>query len=334
MDSNDILLSVVIISRNEEKNIARCIESVLKALKHIQRSEVILVDSASIDRTIQIAIQYPIKILQLRPEWPLSPAAGRFIGFLNSRGRYIHFQDGDTTMFEDWFSQALPVLEREKDVAGVVGIITQEPFDTKLAKKWAERNIKEQIGEIRDYHEDILVKREVILKVNPFNPYLKALEEGEFSYRVIASGFKLLRLPYLMSHHLGGYSENFSTMIKRKLISSYAYGQILRYSLGNKKVLLWWAKDYKFLLIFTFLTLFGLLFIIIALLGYDLIFYFWIASYFALFFWILYEKRNIKYALNHFLSIAIRWPFLIWGFLRPPLDPNSYPRDVKVIREV
>jgi hypothetical protein len=104
--------------------------------------------------------------------------------------------------------------------------------------------------------------------------------------------------------------------------------------LGNRKILWWWVKDYKFLLVFTLLTLFGPLFIIAALLGHGFFLHLWIAAYFALFLWILYEKRNIKYAINHLLSIGIRWPCVIWGFLQSSFDPSSYPQDVKVIKKL
>ena len=82
-------LSVVIISRNEERNIARCIESVLEATDEMASYEIILVDSVSTDRTVEIAKKYPIRILQLKHKSQCSPAAGRFIGFLHSRGNYI-----------------------------------------------------------------------------------------------------------------------------------------------------------------------------------------------------------------------------------------------------
>ena len=45
-------LSVVIIAKNEEKNIRRCLESVAWA------SEIVLIDSGSTDRTTEIAREY------------------------------------------------------------------------------------------------------------------------------------------------------------------------------------------------------------------------------------------------------------------------------------
>ena len=54
-------LSVVILTKNEENLIGECIESVISAVKYatekriIKTSEIILVDSASTDKTIDIA---------------------------------------------------------------------------------------------------------------------------------------------------------------------------------------------------------------------------------------------------------------------------------------
>ena len=58
-------LSFIVISKNEERNIERCIRSILKVFEgrkeHLR--EVILVDSYSTDRTVEIARKYPINIL-------------------------------------------------------------------------------------------------------------------------------------------------------------------------------------------------------------------------------------------------------------------------------
>lgn len=51
-------VSVIITTYNEEINVAECIESVLWA------DEILLVDSYSSDRTVEIAREYPIQILQ------------------------------------------------------------------------------------------------------------------------------------------------------------------------------------------------------------------------------------------------------------------------------
>ena len=50
-DSSRQTLSVVVITRNEEVNIRRCLENVLWA------DEIVILDSGSIDRTLEIAPQ-------------------------------------------------------------------------------------------------------------------------------------------------------------------------------------------------------------------------------------------------------------------------------------
>src|SRR5437868_3451265 len=51
-------LSVIITTYNEEVNIAACIESVLWA------DEILVVDSFSQDRTVEIAGRYPVQVMQ------------------------------------------------------------------------------------------------------------------------------------------------------------------------------------------------------------------------------------------------------------------------------
>jgi cellulose synthase/poly-beta-1,6-N-acetylglucosamine synthase-like glycosyltransferase len=58
------LLSIIIKALNEERNIALGIESALAAVDGLD-AEVILADSSSTDRTVEIARQYPIKIVTL-----------------------------------------------------------------------------------------------------------------------------------------------------------------------------------------------------------------------------------------------------------------------------
>ena len=69
-------LSVIIIGRNEESHIERSIRSVLRATENLKDTEIIYVDSASVDRSIDIARRFPIRVLQLKSDWPLSAAAG------------------------------------------------------------------------------------------------------------------------------------------------------------------------------------------------------------------------------------------------------------------
>jgi glycosyltransferase involved in cell wall biosynthesis len=330
-NSAGCLLSVVIISRNEEENIAKCLDSVLKATKEIENSEIILVDSASTDKTIEIAIKYPIKILQLRPHWRLSPSAGCYIGFLHSSGMYIQFLGGDMILDENWFGKALNAL-KEDEVAGVSGICTQEMHDTKTARRYADYHRNLPLGEVKYFSGGTLFKREVLSKVGSFNPYLCAGEEGELCYRVIAGGYKLLRLPYHMSHHLGAEETGWSAF-KKRLRYTIAQGQIFRYSLDNKLIFKWRLEEYKFKLISAFLAIFGIISIGLFLyLNYVVLLYFWTAGVLLFFVWVLYDTRNVIYSIRHVITQTFKFPFFMLGFLEPKKNPKIYPADVKIIK--
>lgn len=334
MNTSKIELSVIIISRNEEINIERCIESIIKAIKTFQNSEIILVDSASSDRTIQIATKYPIKILQLNPSWPLSPAAGFFIGSKYSNGNYIQFQCGDSILDEGWFESAIPILKNNPKIAGVVGMISQEMYDTINARNYSEYHKNLPIGEATQFAGDSLFKRDIILNLENFNPYLPAGEEGELSYRILERGYKILRLPVHMSHHIGCHDENFSDFSKKSFKYTIAQGQILRYSLDNKNIFLKRLNEYKFKISAFLLIVIGLLSIIsFILFNYKIFIFYWIFSEMLFFGWIYYENKKIFDSVKLFATQKIRSVPLLWGFLKSKKNPLTYPTNAKLIKD-
>src|SRR6476620_4956326 len=116
-------LSVIIIGRNEAARIESCLRSVFASLAGYDDYEIIYVDSASEDQTIEIASRFPIRILQLRRNWKLSAAAGRFVGYRHSTGRYLLFVDGDTVLYKRWLLQAVEFLKTNPTIGGVAGIV-------------------------------------------------------------------------------------------------------------------------------------------------------------------------------------------------------------------
>src|SRR5512140_1055596 len=114
-------LSIVIIARNEAANIARTIESVLRAAARWPDAEILLVDSASTDETVEIARRYPINIVRLDPSWFLSVAAGRHIGMHYTRGELILHMDGDMELDSEWVERSVLYMLAHPQVAAVGG---------------------------------------------------------------------------------------------------------------------------------------------------------------------------------------------------------------------
>src|SRR5258706_5393504 len=121
-DQSHPTVSIIIKALNEQRHVAAAIESALAALGGID-GEVILADSGSRDRTIEIARRYPIKIVQLINTAERSCGIGAQLGFQYSRGRYLCLIDGDMQLHDDFLPAAFDFLAKNPTVAGVGGFI-------------------------------------------------------------------------------------------------------------------------------------------------------------------------------------------------------------------
>jgi len=194
-------LSVVVISKNEEAHIGRCLRSILAAAEEVGGAEVVLVDSASTDRTVEIALSLGMRVLSLRPEWELSPAAGRYVGFHHTRGDLIMFVDADTVIERDWLRHAVPYFERP-EVAGVAGFLDDVDEQGQPLPYVGQRS--SQPSEVKRLRGIALYRRAALVQAGTFNPYLITEEEAELAFRLRGRGFRLLQLPHPMGCHLRG----------------------------------------------------------------------------------------------------------------------------------
>lgn len=95
-------ISVVIITKNEEKNIAPCLESVCWA------NEIIVIDSFSTDQTVAIARTFTDKVYQY--EWPGMVGTQRNIGLDLSSSPWVLFLDADERVTDKLKAELLEVV--------------------------------------------------------------------------------------------------------------------------------------------------------------------------------------------------------------------------------
>lgn len=87
------LVSVVITTKNEEKNIENCLISI--KTQSYQNIEIIVVDNFSTDNTVNIAKKYTENVVLKGPE----RSAQRNFGMINlSRGKYVMYVDADMVL--------------------------------------------------------------------------------------------------------------------------------------------------------------------------------------------------------------------------------------------
>ena len=229
-------LSIVVIARNEAENIARAIESVLQAVDCCPHTEIVLVDSASTDETVEIARQYPIDIVRLKPSWVLSAAAGRYIGMHYTRGDLILYLDGDMELITDWLDQAIPFLLARPELAGVTGY-RRDIYrrDGKTVGEQDERFGSEGYPvEVSSFGGGALYRRSALEQVCGFNPYIISEEEPELCMRLRHAGYKLVCLPHLMNRHYCIPPKSLAGHLRRTRLNMFlGFGQNLRYHWGT-----------------------------------------------------------------------------------------------------
>jgi len=105
------LVSFIVTTLNEGDYIKAC----LKSLKNqtYKNKEIILVDSNSTDKTVEIAKRYVDKILIK----PCIMPVGRNLGAKEAKGDILAFVDADIILSRDWCEKILPYLYDDRVVA-------------------------------------------------------------------------------------------------------------------------------------------------------------------------------------------------------------------------
>jgi glycosyltransferase involved in cell wall biosynthesis len=235
-DRTPVNLSIVIITRNEANNIARGVESALRAVRHQTDAEILLVDSASTDATVEIARQYPISIVRLPADWFLSVGAGRLIGMQYTRGEFVLHMDGDMELDPDWVDHSLAYM-REHDDAGAVGGYYRNilMLDGQII---GEQDVHHEPGsrnrEVRYVGGAALYRRKAIEAMGGFQPYIRGEEGVYMSLGIRHAGYKVVQLPYLMSKHYCVPPQSMAYSRRRLHLDMWlGFGQVPRYYLGT-----------------------------------------------------------------------------------------------------
>lgn len=233
-EENRPKLSAVIIGRNEEQFIASAIESVLAVATRLAGVEVIFVDSASTDRSVEIASNFPIRVLQLRSDWPLCVAAGRYTGVRHAQGEYILFLDGDSEVGEDWLVDAVHFMDCNREYGGIAGVLNEEYVDDRGIRIGGKVNVRSQdLTRSKTDKKSLggiaLFRRLAIDEAGTVNPHLPTAEDHELCLRIRNCGFKLATIPGVMAIK---YTEDRNTLheiMRRSRSHMYDYGAVIRY---------------------------------------------------------------------------------------------------------
>lgn len=325
-------VSIVIIGRNEERGIGKCLDSVLAAAEQIGGAEIIFVDSASTDNTVSVAKSYGIRVLVMKPDWQLSPSAGRFIGSRFAQGEFILFVDADTLLYKDFLTAAIEYFEANSDVGGINGFIDDLDEYGELVADFEERfesdtDVKWLRGPCCFY------RRETLLEAGSFNPHLAVEEEAELGLRLIKYGWKLRMIPVPMACHTRCYHiqtfQSLFSILKRDIVTKRlgAFTNTTAYAFkeGHGSGFLWLRFKTTITLLFWFLFLSACLFLPEFLYPKTIFSLSLIAGFLAIF----GKKRSLYQSALFILNKTLCFIDLLAGIHKISLkNPGIYPLDV------
>jgi glycosyltransferase involved in cell wall biosynthesis len=228
-------VSIVIKALNEERHIAQAIESALAALAGM-RGEIILADSASTDRTIEIAKKYPIKIVRLNNIAERSCGTGVQLGYQYSSGDYVCVLDGDMRLHAEFLPAAIAFLKKNPEFAGVGGLIVEcETGNLEYVKRATAVDYDRLPGEVTRLDCGGVYRREAIEAVHYLGDRnLHGAEEFELGARLRALGWRLARIDVPAIDHYG-HTVNSYTLLRRRWVTGFAFsiGELLRSALSG-----------------------------------------------------------------------------------------------------
>ncbi len=319
-------LAVILITKNQAWNIRRLIESVRQATRSLPSYELVLVDSASTDKTMQLARQSSIRIIQIGAEQRVTPAAGRYLGYQATSSELILFLDGDMELCDGWLEKALRTVQSQPNVAVVTGTRVDLPR-TATPDHTIIRNL-ETFCEVPKSGGAALFRRSVLESVGTFNPFLYSDEEPELCLRIRHAGHRILRLDHPIAYHYSEPNGTIRTKIERWKRNLYlGAGQNLRYHLGGQ--LFWqYFRERGFGVLPAAGVVAGVVSFLWSLTsGRPSIFLAWLASVFLVIAADAVRKGSLHLALISLVERLLIADGTVRGFLMKPLPPETYTLD-------
>ena len=113
------LVSIVIRTKNEEKYISKVLNLLYK--QSFKDFEIIIVDSGSTDRTLEIVKKFPIRLYKIKQK-DFTYGYSLNYGISKANGKYICILSGHSMpMSNNWLSNGVNVLSKDKNLAGLSG---------------------------------------------------------------------------------------------------------------------------------------------------------------------------------------------------------------------
>ena len=203
-------ISVIVPVFNGSQFIGQCLDAL--SATHYSSHEVIVVDDASTDDSVEICCQKGATVLQLKQQ--SGPAAARNHGSKHARGEILLFIDADVVVHQDTIERVAHDFVERPDIAAVFGSYDDTPAVKDFVSQY--KNLMHHYVHQQSNPDACTfwagcgaVRREIFLNVGGFNQekYPKpSIEDIELGFRLRKNGYKILLDKKLQVKHLKKWS--------------------------------------------------------------------------------------------------------------------------------
>jgi glycosyltransferase involved in cell wall biosynthesis len=237
-------ISIIMPAFNEEKYIEKSLIAVCELDYPRESFEIIVVDNGSKDSTVEIAKKYADKVLVIRD---VRVGAVRNFGVKNSKGNIIAFLDSDCIPKQNWLSDSLNYMEKNKcDVVGGIYLLRDDP--TWIESAWLVNPVPTDKLTSVLVGGAIIAKKGAFIAAGMFNEKVNAGEDYALARALVEKGFVVHLAAVSAVVHLG-YPSTVLSFIRRQFWHASSYLK------SRKKGEL----DFVFLITAMFLTAFTII---------------------------------------------------------------------------
>lgn len=201
-------VSIIIPVRNRQEDLAVCLDSLANLQYPKEKTEIIVVDDASSDDTLQVAARFPVKTIPLKTHKQVSYC--RNLAARQAQGEILAFIDSDCVADPLWLKELIPTF-RDPEVGAVGGMVDSYFEDKGLDRyekvksslqvsTWFKRSSKkEQFFYVPSCN--LLIRRNLFLDLGGFREGLHVGEDVDLCWRLQNHGEALEYRPVGTVYH-------------------------------------------------------------------------------------------------------------------------------------
>lgn len=218
------LVSIIVTTKNEEKNIASCLQSIQK--QTYGNIETIVVDNKSTDRTKEICKQFAVSVFDKGPE----RSAQRNYGARKSKGKYFLFLDADMVLEKDIVEECVLRITKKNQQRIYAVIIPEKSYGEGF---WAKCKVLE-----RSFYEGVewieaarFYQHDIFWEFGGYDENLTGPEDFDLPQRIKTKyGKQFIGRINAHIHHNEG-----KLTLGKSLCKKFYYGKKMREYYTNKE---------------------------------------------------------------------------------------------------